>query len=249
MDLAARLDVVAEEVMQRYQLLLSTFVAHLARTLDTATPTSQSARHELETKLLNGAGPFYEFLHERLKREMLSLTADALAASKARLSIDKGLILANLLQDDLDNTTQQIISLEMRDEARVKKLLRDLALQVSIATARKRTSYVGALIAARHGKVATLQFRQTDRSGRAWNTAVYLRTLVRMFLLHVYIESFLYGRAEAGSDLAKVTYADPEHEFHGLVFSISGATDGYPSYEDIKDKVFHPNSVANVEVK
>lgn len=46
------------------------------------------------------------------------------------------------------------------------------------------------------------------------------------------------------SDLAEVVYNDPAHDNNGLVFSISGKTQGYPSMESLARDVFHHNSSA-----
>lgn len=249
MDLNTRLDSVADDLMREYQYLLSSFVALFARALDLPNPTSPLARHDLENKLQQASISFYGVFHERLREAVTALVTEALDAANAHLSSDKRVLLDTLVSGDIDGVTTRLIGIEMNDEAKVRKVLRDIALQVYLRSARGRVSQMTALIGARRGKVADLKFVQTDRAGRNWNSAILVRTMVRQVLLHIYVESFLYGRVSVGADLAKVVYPNPDHADNGLVFSISGATEGYPTYDEIKDRIFHPNSTASVEAK
>jgi hypothetical protein len=47
-------------------------------------------------------------------------------------------------------------------------------------------------------------------------------------------------------DLAQVMYDDEGHKNNGLIFSMSGATPGYPSFDDIAETVFHYNATAKI---
>ncbi len=104
-----------------------------------------------------------------------------------------------------------------------------------------------------HGAMGLLLQRQLTQpeftvqtaSGRNYKADSLVRTEARQFGYRAWLESEMERIAES-SDLAEVRYADPEHENHGLVFSISGKTQGYPSFEDISEPVFHYNSKATV---
>ncbi|MFM0095673.1 hypothetical protein PQQ87_08670 [Paraburkholderia nemoris] len=92
-------------------------------------------------------------------------------------------------------------------------------------------------------KLEKPDFKAVDASGRKWDAKTLMRTMVRDYGYQSAIEHQLAGMT---GDLAVVTYADPEHANHGLVFSITGKTPGYPSFGQIRSKIFHPNSTAQV---
>jgi hypothetical protein len=247
MDLNSRLDAMAEGVMREYDFMLSSHVANFARITDTSTPTSPAARRLLEQKLHDATVNFISTASTALKNSTLILTNNALDAAKAKLDSEKRTHLDDMIQEEHHLMFSEIIGMQFRDSATVMKALHRIALQVGIQTMRGKSN-VGALIQARRGKINDLKFLQADRSGRQWSSSVYVRTLARHFLLKVYVESFLFGRVSVGSDLAEVVYSDPGHDNHGLRFSISGETAGYPKYVDIQDEIYHPNSSASVGI-
>lgn len=81
-------------------------------------------------------------------------------------------------------------------------------------------------------------FTVRDTSGRTWEGPKLAKVIVRDFAVQSDLDA-----AAAGADLLRVTHPDPEHQYAGLVFSVSGA-DGYPSLESIRPLVFHPNTKA-----
>jgi len=248
MDLNSRLDSLAEGVKREYEFMLSSHVANFARIMDSSNPTSPDARHLLEQKMHDATVTFIGTASASLKASVTVLTNNALDASKARLSAQERSNLDEMIEDEHHLMFSEIIGMQFRDAATVMKALHKTALQVNIQKMRGKVNSVTALIQARRGKVAELKFLQADRSGRNWSSPVYVRTIARLFLLRVYVESFLFGRVSVGSDLAEVVYSDPGHDNHGLRFSISGETAGYPKYVDIQDEIYHPNSSASVGI-
>jgi hypothetical protein len=107
---------------------------------------------------------------------------------------------------------------------------------------------IGGLIAARlkHLPVKS-SFTRLDRSGRQWASPVHVRTVVRAAMVNTYVDAFLFTLMARGIDKARVTYDEPDHENDGLVFSIDGNADDMPSLDEIRAKVFHPNSTARLE--
>lgn len=92
-------------------------------------------------------------------------------------------------------------------------------------------------------KLEKPEFKVADASGRLWKAQALMRTMVRDFGYQTDIE---FELAQMGGDLAMVRYPDPSHKNNGLVFSISGKTDGYPSFASIRSSIFHPNATAKV---
>lgn len=94
-------------------------------------------------------------------------------------------------------------------------------------------------------KLANPEFKVTSVSGRSYKAVPYLENQARHFAYLAWIEKALKDISET-SDLAKVVYADQTHGNNGLVFSISGKTFEFPSYDSIKTKIFHYNAQAMV---
>jgi len=104
-----------------------------------------------------------------------------------------------------------------------------------------------------HGSMGLLLQRQLmnpeytvkTASGRTYEALGLMTTEARHFAYRTWLHAEMAKLSWTG-DLAEVRYADPEHKNNGLVFSMSGNTLGYPSFEDIADRVFHYNSTATI---
>ena len=94
-------------------------------------------------------------------------------------------------------------------------------------------------------KLATPEFKVMTASGRSFDAAKLVRAQARDFAYQAELRSKL-ARFTQYTDLARVHYADPAHAGHGLVFSITGKTAGYPTFDEIASKVFHYNATAGV---
>lgn len=84
-----------------------------------------------------------------------------------------------------------------------------------------------------------------DSRGRTWRAETLLKTAVRDFAYSSYLDTALNEIVTQGGDLAQVVYPNPKHPDHNLVFSISGAA-GHLALNDIRARIFHPNSSAEV---
>lgn len=94
-------------------------------------------------------------------------------------------------------------------------------------------------------KMAEPDYRVSTKSGRSYDAKALLTTEARDLAYRMWIDHQLAWIAEGG-DLAQVQYPDPNHADNGMVFSISGQTQGYPSFAQIEDDVFHYNAQAMI---
>lgn len=94
-------------------------------------------------------------------------------------------------------------------------------------------------------KMANPEYRVPTKSGRSYEAKGLMVAQARDFAYRVWIASTLAFIAKGG-DLAEVQYPDPNHADNGLVFSISGNTEGYPSFAGIEKTVFHYNAQAMI---
>ena len=85
--------------------------------------------------------------------------------------------------------------------------------------------------------------KSVDAAGRLWDSSKLVALLGRDFAY----QSFIDTQARAlglHSDVAQVTYDDPNHPYCGLRVSLSGADKALPSLADVRKSVFHPNATA-----
>jgi hypothetical protein len=94
-------------------------------------------------------------------------------------------------------------------------------------------------------KLATPEFNVVTASGRTFKAAPLVRSQARHFAYQTWLYQQMVSQSWEG-DLAQVVYDDPNHDNHGLVFSMSGATPGYPSFDDLIEGVFHYNANAKI---
>lgn len=90
-------------------------------------------------------------------------------------------------------------------------------------------------------------FRFVDGAGRPWENARYLQMLVRTTTARVARDSYFDTLAKNGDDLVIVQNADGEacdicNAWDGVILSITGSSEKYPSYQQALDAgCFHPN--------
>jgi hypothetical protein len=94
-------------------------------------------------------------------------------------------------------------------------------------------------------KLSAPEFKLVTASGRSFEATGLVRSQARDFAYQNSIRASLSKFAQY-TDLATVVYPDPSHKGHGLVFSITGKTAGYPTFDEIAAKVFHYNATAGV---
>lgn len=87
-----------------------------------------------------------------------------------------------------------------------------------------------------------------DSSGRKWNTKTYVNMVVKTKLNQAYVEGLKDRAKDTGKDLAVIPIkgaTDSCKYFEGMIISLLGATEGFPTYEDLKATglIFHPNCV------
>lgn len=152
--------------------------------------------------------------------------------------------LAEHTQEMGKNVVMRIVNVADNDKTTGRKALRQFMLDVDSRISQGMTK-MGAIQTLRAGRAGNVKFTQADRSGKLWHSTNYVTTAVRSALLHGYIEAYLFAVSKRPQDIVKVEHSSG-HKNNGLKFSISGLDTGYPSYESIRDQVFHPNSKALV---
>lgn len=240
----AQIDMIAKRVAQQHALFTQGLTGALARALDQRDPTTARARSELGAEVRSMGHSFVE----RMTRE-IDIAIDQLRELGTK---DAGVALGHSDWESLrehtdaikDDATSALVLAAERDANVISTTHRRFALMVDLSQSDYRIGRTTAMIRARFGVIRALRFNQPDRLGRRWDSTVYVEVMLRGYLLHAYVESRLFALARNGVDLIRVDY--PDHEHHGMTFSITGNAPGVPSYADVRDEVFHPRSNASI---
>lgn len=94
--------------------------------------------------------------------------------------------------------------------------------------------------------VGTVGFKVTDTSGRKWEPAKLMQVVVRDFGYQADIDAFVDLRRAFGDTLAAAIWINEGGYIVDQVIFAIGENDIYPTFEAIRDTVFHPNSKAIV---
>lgn len=204
----------------------------------------------------------YESFLFGLSGQYLALAAPGLEVTPMVVGqLESGALhLRNTFLDTARRTTQGYLdSIGVDDPERVEILLDDLAdftaqnINGLVQRMKGNKNTLLDLMDDMHGamglllqrKLAEPEFKVKTLSGREFDAAPLVRATGRDFAYRSWLMVELTA-IKLGSDLAQVVYADPQHDGHGTVFSISGDTPGYPKFTDLYDEVFHYNATARV---
>lgn len=104
----------------------------------------------------------------------------------------------------------------------------------------------GALGVLANERTRTPDFRVMTASGRSYEAVGYVKSQAFYISYQYSLVRAMNNILDAGNDLAEVSYEDDSHVNHGTVFSISGTTKGYPTYQSLRKEVFHYNAKARI---
>lgn len=208
--------------------------------------------HELFLTALNG-----EYLAQTQRGEVSLLQVKEL---KTWAGKQAGALAARVSNDLLEMLPSLGLTVETREYATAEALVHGFVVDFSKVLTANRATAVEALMDGRNElgksmkrsmgvgvgqlmlkKMQRLDFRVLDPANRKWDANRFVSFLTRELAyrlkLHVQVQGIV-------GDLAEVF--SPDHEEDGMIFSITGASPGYPSLESINKSVFHPNSKAEI---
>lgn len=137
----------------------------------------------------------------------------------------------------------EIIAQIHRDIAYLRQTMQRVALEVSVAARSRGISERRAMIEYRIGNQRELNFLFYDRTNRKWSSKKFIRAVWRHTLLSAYNETVMLTLSDHGLTRARVQHEDPNSQVNGMIISF-GANHDLPTYSEIRDTVFHPNSNA-----
>ena len=146
----------------------------------------------------------------------------------------------------LDSAFEQVAmkteNMSFQHIRQLRSLTADVTRQMSVMGATRRE--VSKALLDRAMKIPGFEF--IDKAGNKWSLKSYFNTLARTELMNAARASYDDKMADEGFDVMKLTTSGHSCEkcarFEGRLFSLTGATPGLPTKEDlIADGVFHPN--------
>lgn len=231
--------------VQQYLTMLSAIQGVFANALDSHDPTTPKARTELRTELVHCVNAAAIGIFDSIQRDVLQASDMAIQEIGTRMGVvmseDGKSSLMDHIGEIADSTCFSVALCAKRDAETASATLRKVSMEVELMRLSGK-SKVGALIQSKFGAVRNLSFFQPDRLGRKSSSADFVARLIQHSVVLAGVESKLFYLSKLGRDLAVTTGSDKP-----MVFSITGSTPGYPSYEEIRDSLFHPNSNLSVE--
>ncbi len=170
----------------------------------------------------------------------------------------KGVAMSQLAKQSVDkmiqDTFEDALALTDRTDKRIKQTVRDIAGEVMRMNAIQQLGYdttsqeiTNKLLKQGFSKKVSKNFKGvTDSAGRKWRTGDYVNMLVRTKMQQSYMEGIRTESIEQGTDLGVISShgaSDACSNYEGMVISLTGATSGLPTYDELRasNRIFHPN--------
>lgn len=237
----------AEAAAARYDSLAHTWRTHYEHILGSGRLGSAKQMFTLKNQAYQIARTYLATETELIQAKFQEIALEAFSDTLRDLQSHDTVELTDAFYEHLLDAQEHLqreltIQLE-RDVVLLGQILRRTTLQVmNMARASGRT-IAEALMEYRIGSNSKLQFFFHDRANQKWASRKFVRAVWRHALLSVYNEAVLSVLADHKIDRAQVRHANPKATTNGLIISMGPNTE-HPTYEEIFNEVFHPNSDA-----
>lgn len=231
-------------VEKHYRAYLLQLAGIYANIMDQPAPTAPASRTKFGEQAQLAQTIMLSSVAQKIDQAAANLVEEALSAAHPGIGEAQTSQVSQIVHEARNDLIGQITLASQKDTGQVTQALRQFALMVDEMMSVKGTSYVAAIINAKIALGENWTFIQTDRIGRRWASTVYAKSAARGFLVKTYVDTYVYGLAARGQDLARVVHPEAGHPHADMVFSISGKSEQHPTYTSIKDQVWHPNSRA-----
>lgn len=247
MKIQTRFTAEAEAAALRYRTLVEGWRGLYAQALDRPQFGSSSEIERVASEAYAMSRTYLAGEQDFIERAFETIVSEALTATGNELgyidTFDAPEALSAHEIDAQSYLTHEITIQIERDIAFLKQALRRTMLQVALAARAKDIPLRAALTQHRIGDVAELSFFFHDRRNQKWAAEKFIRAIWRQSLLSLYNETVLLVLADHGQQTAEVNHLDVKAESHGLQVAMSAAS-ALPTYAEIRNEVFHPNSDA-----
>jgi hypothetical protein len=237
--------------MQSYETLPSIIDAHVSRGL---------ARYLVYQNLMRGAlaeiiptATFDLRLHRELSTSLRRTVTSAIDNETTAL-VEAGREIATVAgvesqmsAMELEQSTGEAIEAAgarlLTDAQAIRQMFKKIALKAYVAS-QASTLFAEELFRRAYVEESrNFSFKQSDRRGRQFGAEIYWRYMLRSHFFGLVNSLSIMQLAEQGASAAKVHA--PGHGYHGRAVGLR-PNEGLPTYDDMRDEVFHPNSDALV---
>lgn len=182
----------------------------------------------------------------------------ALGDAETLTEATKGISFSTLAVQSVDaiitDTFEDVLALTNRTDKKIKQTVRKIAgetmrlnaiHQLGYETTRKEI--ISKLLKEGFTKDIKKDFKGvTDSAGRRWKLDSYVSMLVKTKMQQSYTEGIITESIERGTDLGVISShgaSDACHYYEGMVISLTGNTQGYLSYQELRasNQIFHPH--------
>lgn len=241
----AKIDITSEIFQRQYALFLGALAGAFARSTEQPDPTTAQARSVLAREAMAAGKNFTRSSIPLLEDAIRSVSAEAVKDSEVQMDRETASDISEHVDAICADADRVVSACVSRDIYTASHALRKLALRVDLASAAHSSGKIGSIMRARFKSVSELEFKQSNAAGRFTKSDEFAWLTIRWFLLHAYTDSFVLALARNDIDLAAIDAPGKEHD--GLIFSISGSSQEHPSYDWVKEKIFHPRSSAGLK--
>ncbi|MDF2010204.1 phage minor capsid protein [Priestia megaterium] len=184
---------------------------------------------------------------------LLSL-GEASSLAEATKQVSGSLLAKQTIDKVLQDTYEDVLALTSRTDKRIKQTIREVAGQILRNNAIQGLTYdtnrkevMEKLLKKGFSKTVKDNFKGvTDSAGRKWELKRYVNMMVKTKMSQAYTEGVRAECIDRGIDLAVISShgaRDACRQFEGMVISMTGATSGYYTLDELRasNKIFHPH--------
>lgn len=242
-----RFSVEADAAAERYGALVDAWRLIYHEALDSKHFGTEFAISQAKTKSYALAAPYIEAERERIAQTTEKIAWEALSAMQEQLCCNVALDLTEAMSEHLSALQgylmHDLLTQIERDVSFLAQSIRRTALQVTLNARASNVPLRSALMEHRIGSSAELKFYFHDRRNAKWPARKFVRSIWRHALLTTYNEIALMTIADHGIETAIIDHPDSNAECAGLVIAMSSGS-ANPTYVEVRDGYFHPNSDA-----
>ena len=242
-----KFDAVSEKAREEiYKKVLSHYQKH------PSSPWSGTPLHDLEKMIkefYSSLGLKYEKVFRDTLPPVMQIFYDRAGKELIRAGVRKSIIGkpdTGRVQYFLDSAFEQVAmktrNMSFQHIRQLRTIAADVTRQMSLTGATRRE--VSKALLSKAMEIPGFQF--IDKAGTKWSLKSYFDTLARTELMNAARASYEDKCIDEGFDVMRLTTSGHSCEkcsaFEGRLFSLSGATPGLPTKQDLFDAgVFHPN--------
>lgn len=261
-----RQDKDADRMVKLYRQAYSLVVNELLRLLETDSPQSlinqeaslarqiQLILKQSDEQILPEIEQLINKSHVKGQAQAILALGDATTLYQATQAVSMTVLAKQSVDAMIQDTFEDVLAITDRTDKRIKQTVRKVAGETMRINAIQQLGYettrqdiINKLLKEGFSKDIKKDYKGiTDSAGRKWKLDSYVNMLVKTKMQQSYIEGIRAESIERGTDLGVISShgaIDACSNYEGLVISLTGATQGYRTYDELRssNRIFHPH--------